>query len=686
MRNKKTTFLIAASLLVAASAFGQRNVTLTLNTATVPDTTSITSLIEVRGNNNGSAPDTLVDGSIIDWSDVSTLEPVNIGGDYWQLNFQIEEDDTLTFKFFSQQAQDNGVNGWEADPNPMLFPASGDTTLPLHYFESQSEWHGVSGDRGDYDWRPFESKQDSVAVWFRVVMLGTEADTDLYDSGLSSPDQVIAIRGAPLVDPNDSTMVGPLDWGDSYEVNRESSNDEHLAHDIYSAVAYYPASLAGTRQDYKFVIGHLQPDSSYQVGWEEGNTTGNRGFNVPAQDTTLHWVYFGDTAPSPNLPVLSNIVFGTSLEALETIGLFDTARQDTLWVFGDFNGWQNCRTESPDDCYMFRDPGSTTYGAAVPIERPAGVALGYKFFLDFNDVAFEAEFGVPPPSGWEEGHLTGINRRFVFEGSAQQVLPLAYFNDVTPNNILGDGTSVTVKLAVDMTDALTNQAQPFDPAAGDTVSIHLGDPIWAHTQGIDGTDHTIPLHNDLQLTDDDGDDVYVGDFVISGPSYNILTFKYMYGQGGTYFQEPGSDTQSPGRNRAHFIKKNADGSYPAEYALDTLRFKIGPGPLDYERNPDIYTAIEEVSTEVPDAIWLGGNYPNPFNPTTTFEYGLTEQAHVRIRVYDVVGRMVSTLVDGVQQAATYSITFDASHLASGVYFYRLETTKQVVTKRMLLVK
>ena len=89
---------------------------------------------------------------------------------------------------------------------------------------------------------------------------------------------------------------------------------------------------------------------------------------------------------------------------------------------------------------------------------------------------------------------------------------------------------------------------------------------------------------------------------------------------------------------------------------------------------------------MPDNIWLGANYPNPFNPTTSIEYGLDYQAKVRLDVFDMLGRRVATLVDGVQQAATYTVAFDASHLASGMYIYRLQTQAQSITRSMLLIK
>lgn len=150
--------------------------------------------------------------------------------------------------------------------------------------------------------------------------------------------------------------------------------------------------------------------------------------------------------------------------------------------------------------------------------------------------------------------------------------------------------------------------------------------------------------------------------------------------------EMGSDTREPGRNRVHFIPKNADGSFQAQYELPVHEFNLVPGPLPHDNNPYITNTGIEQSEEIPTNIWLGENYPNPFNPTTTIEYGLEQQAHVQLHVYDMLGRRVATLVDGLQQAATYTVTFDASRLASGIYLYRLETPHRAYTKRMMLIK
>ncbi|MFH5882876.1 MXAN_6640 family putative metalloprotease [Halalkalibaculum sp. DA3122] len=80
------------------------------------------------------------------------------------------------------------------------------------------------------------------------------------------------------------------------------------------------------------------------------------------------------------------------------------------------------------------------------------------------------------------------------------------------------------------------------------------------------------------------------------------------------------------------------------------------------------------------------NYPNPFNPTTKIEFGLLQQSHVQLSVYNVAGQKVSTLRDEILPAGVYEVLFDGSNLASGVYFYRLVTDQQVIVKKMTLIK
>ena len=88
----------------------------------------------------------------------------------------------------------------------------------------------------------------------------------------------------------------------------------------------------------------------------------------------------------------------------------------------------------------------------------------------------------------------------------------------------------------------------------------------------------------------------------------------------------------------------------------------------------------------PGTLQLSQNYPNPFNPSTVISYRLSAVSEVTVKVYDILGRAVETLVNGMQDAGSHSITFDGSGLASGVYFYRLQTPDYTQTMKMILLK
>ncbi len=91
-------------------------------------------------------------------------------------------------------------------------------------------------------------------------------------------------------------------------------------------------------------------------------------------------------------------------------------------------------------------------------------------------------------------------------------------------------------------------------------------------------------------------------------------------------------------------------------------------------------------TEAPVSFKLSQNYPNPFNPTTKISYALPKSGLVTLRVYDILGKEVATLVNEVKNAGNYTVDFSASNFTSGVYFYKLETNGFSDIKKMMLIK
>jgi hypothetical protein len=99
------------------------------------------------------------------------------------------------------------------------------------------------------------------------------------------------------------------------------------------------------------------------------------------------------------------------------------------------------------------------------------------------------------------------------------------------------------------------------------------------------------------------------------------------------------------------------------------------------------TGVEkQPGTVLPAEFHLWQNYPNPFNPTTIISYALPKQSLVTLKIYDVLGRAVQTLVEETQEAGIYKVRLDASGLSSGVYFYRLVAGSFVDTKKLLLLR
>jgi hypothetical protein len=90
--------------------------------------------------------------------------------------------------------------------------------------------------------------------------------------------------------------------------------------------------------------------------------------------------------------------------------------------------------------------------------------------------------------------------------------------------------------------------------------------------------------------------------------------------------------------------------------------------------------------EIPTAYSLSQNYPNPFNPVTSINYAIPKQGLVTLKIYDVLGREITTLVNDVKNPGYYTVDFNASSFGSGVYFYKITSNSFTDIKRMILVK
>jgi hypothetical protein len=119
---------------------------------------------------------------------------------------------------------------------------------------------------------------------------------------------------------------------------------------------------------------------------------------------------------------------------------------------------------------------------------------------------------------------------------------------------------------------------------------------------------------------------------------------------------------------------------------DSLRYsKWNAGSTFYPFTWTDYTSVEN-NYEPVQAFELSQNYPNPFNPSTTISYQLPVSSHVTIKVYDLLAREITTLVNEEKPSGTYKINFDSKNLASGIYYYRITAGDFSQTKKMILLK
>ena len=134
-------------------------------------------------------------------------------------------------------------------------------------------------------------------------------------------------------------------------------------------------------------------------------------------------------------------------------------------------------------------------------------------------------------------------------------------------------------------------------------------------------------------------------------------------------------------------------STPVNISLNDVAF-YGPeigyavgdsGTILYTSNGGV-TAVEGNQTNVPVSFELAQNFPNPFNPVTTIRYQLQKTGFVTLKVYDLIGREVATLVNEEKPAGRYEVKFDGTNLSSGIYFYRIRAGNFIDTKKFVLLK
>jgi hypothetical protein len=453
------------------------------------------------------------------------------------------------------------------------------------------------------------------------------------------------------------------DWQGFYFTMTKGATDS-----IYSATATFPDSLIGSTYEYKIVING--------GGWESSS---NRPFTVPGSDIELPVVFYNNL--DKYAPEIKNIVkFQVDMSSYlgTDPGKFDPSK-DSLVVMG-LSNWGGYGVTRLTGNRTLR-PGlgdPTIYSTTLTFYGPAGDSTAWKIKA-YPDENF----------GNGGGYELGDNRWYYFVSDTVTTNVLA---PVVPQLIIYAGNiaeAVNVLFQVKMDNAVDFHSKAtIAPSAITFVGIKGGIPPlgnwggnWTFADTVDAptyadTISTLKTLNDSGLNGDKvaGDNIWSLEFTMpAGTPAGTFEYKYAMGYAGVENENSGSqyldNEMGFGVNHSLLL---SDG--PAVEVLNQFGVQA---PI---------TGVERDNNVTPVTYSLNQNYPNPFNPSTVIKYSVPSAQFVTLKIYNLLGQEVVTLVNQEQVAGNYNVTFDAKGLSSGIYFYSLQAGSFTSTKKMMLLK
>ncbi len=603
------------------------DVVFTLNTSTIADTVKSTTKVQIRGSWTG-------------WGDASP-NLTNVGGDYWQVTQRLQSGTSLMYKYWVEGAPNTG---WETTNDRAFVVGANDSTVPVQYWSSATP--------------PYE-ETDSIDVWFRVNMQSQENFTPGTD--------LVHVRGS---------FNG---WSDATPLSREGTTY------FYSGQAKMPDTTGYTGSImYKFTY-----TKNNATNWE---TRSDRPATV-LNDTTLYWKWWDDNPYSP--PAATDTLIVTFRANLaRAIAERGFSIGDTIQVRSGFNSTAlEVRTKQ-----MARLGVSTIYSAIDTIIGSIGNDLNYQYYLikgglDYREVYFDFSYPDPTNAAAERRRLVVSGNTFTVNDTASSQTEPRRMPRFRNTQLLSK--NMTVTYTVDIRPAIyaivagkklvaTNIA-PRVIGNRDSVTI---EGVYMNGPAVGGWDILGRWGNkaDTVKMVDDGTR---GD-AVAGDSIFTLTWTYTTGDvvGQEFKFGIGSYDNEGGFGNNHI--ENIDDSAPTAViasqfgSIDPIFYDM----WDFDNHRPLIglpTSVEATEA-IPDVYSLSQNYPNPFNPSTTIEFGLPIESDVTLKVYNTLGQEVTTIVAGQMRAGMHQITFDASRLATGVYFYQIKAGDFTSLKKMVLVK
>lgn len=424
----------------------------------------------------------------------------------------------------------------------------------------------------------------------------------------------------------------------------------------------------------------LDPVDQAEVDRSLGAESAQGNRNPFVHDTTLvRRAYFGGSS-NPD-PTISNPINGEIINiqsSVFTVNYDDQGQEKSV----QFNYDSSLSTEDPNgDPFVMTDYESIAE-ASVSWQEDQASASGRKATMvtvqDFGDSPPDTVIGTGSSSsliltGVFDGTLSGGTPKGVELFAVQNIEDLSFYGIGSANNGDGsDGVELTLSgsvaegefIYIATEETNFNTWFGFNPDIVDdmAVAINGNDAIelfFDSTKAFTGSEFVVDIFGETNTSAD----------------------SWSYANGWAYRN---SSTGPDGNTFAE-----ASWTYSGDNAYEGASSNANAtNPMPVKSFEPLKTTIIDDNGffEHPETINLAQNYPNPFNPNTIITYQLGSPQNVSLTVYDQLGRRVALLQNGRKNSGTHQVTFDATNLSSGVYFYRLQTEFSVLTKKMLLVK
>lgn len=697
-------YYVGPTLDVRKYSPGDRAVlTFKVNTAFVQDTLSASSSVTIRGDG------IFGDGSATNGNGVVLK---NVAGDYWVGSITVPVGESGSFKPVT--ATSSGT-GWDSH----LYSGTtigGDTTITIFATGLKERYSdpftGNEITRGD-DWNPLTTAKngnnDVYAVNFRV--------NTQFIPGFDPEIHTVAVRGSFNGWSPADTLKPEVPHHDL--VNYEA--DKYF----YSKTILIPKTSAGVHE-YKFVLSDEETTT-----WED-LIDGNRIFKLTG-DTTLAWKWFNNLPPEESVAQyylsVPNLLVSEGTTQIQVPVYFATDGFPVSSAHIEFSGFMNrLQFENISTAGTLFEKYNWTYTmnnqGSLVITSAAGAQSikenGVLFYLNFQVSEASTCFFSPIVLG-NITFDTGNNKVESTNGSVYTSM-VSLFGDADQNgNVQAFDAAIILKsLAGNLTldcAGFSNSDVTLDGkvTALDAAAILLYDAKIMAALPMDSS--LVPLMkakgsiamNNLTMSPD-AKSVSVPLTLYEGK--NILSFEMQFNYNPDlviyekvnwsseftgFLKEIKNDTENGtltivGANSLPFDSEGNIGSIefsvkhaqPSKIELKKLRFN------ESEMSTDVAASDMKVVTSVDDqavtSFALYQNYPNPFNPVTTISFDLPLTGEVEISVFNLVGAKVGAVVQQNLPAGRHEFSFDASGLASGVYFYQLRANNFIQTRKLTVLK